>query len=74
MPNQVAEKSSILAFGIGEIVTMENPYHCRGASTGMVECLTEQGWFQIWWKEDGDEQITPSFRSYEGYELKSIEG
>jgi hypothetical protein len=57
-------------FSIGDIVTHENPFHVRGASTGAIEAITEQGWYRVWWEEDGDEQITPAFRTYEAYELK----
>ena len=49
---------------IGDIVTHENPFHVRGASTGAIEAITSQGWLQVWWQEDGDNQILRNFRSY----------
>ena len=54
---------------IGDIVTHENPFHVRGASTGAIEAITSQGWLQVWWAEDGDKQILPNFRSYYPEEL-----
>jgi hypothetical protein len=55
---------------VGSIVTMKCPFHTRGASTGAVEAITEQGWYRVWWQEDSEEQITPAFRTYELHELK----
>jgi hypothetical protein len=60
-------------FNLGDIVTAKDPYHRRGASTGAIEAITEQGWYQVFWEEDGDRQITPAFRSYEFNELKLLE-
>lgn len=62
-----------MQFNIGDIVTHENPFHCRGASTGAIEAITEQGWYQVFWEDDGDNQITPAFRSYLPEELKLYE-
>jgi hypothetical protein len=59
---------------IGSIVTIKNPYHVRGASRGVVEEITAgQGWYRVWWESDGENQIHPAARTYEGYELKLIE-
>ena len=54
---------------IGDIVTMQDKYHVRGASTGAIEAITSQGWLQVWWAEDDDNQILPNFRSYYPEEL-----
>lgn len=32
---------------IGSIVTHAEKYHRRSASTGVVELITDQGWYQI---------------------------
>jgi hypothetical protein len=52
-------------FNIGDIVTHSEKFHVRGASTGAVEAITDQGWYQVYWEEDEDDQITPAFRTYE---------
>lgn len=55
---------------ISDIVTHADPYHVRGASTGAIELITEQGWLQVYWQEDGDKQIHPAARTYEPDKLK----
>lgn len=57
-------------FNLGDIVTHADIYHTRGASTGAIEAITEQGWYRVFWEEDSDNQITPAFRTYESHELK----
>ena len=59
-------------FSIGDIVTHSEIFHVRGASTGAIEAITEQGWYQVFWEEDGENQITPAFRSYLAEELKLL--
>jgi hypothetical protein len=54
-------------FNIGDIVTHADSYHLRGASTGAIEFITEQGWYQ---GEEDDNQIHPAARTYEKHELK----
>lgn len=54
---------------IGSIVQHSNEYHVRGASTGTVEAITDQGWYRVFWEEDNDRQITAAFRTYEAHEL-----
>jgi hypothetical protein len=58
---------------IGSIVTHSDPYHCRGTSTGVIESILSSGWYQVWWEEDCDNQITPAFRTYEAHELLNTE-
>jgi hypothetical protein len=57
---------------IGDIVTMVEIYHVRGASIGAIEAITEQGWYRVFWQED-EIQITPAFRTYQAHELKLYE-
>jgi hypothetical protein len=57
---------------IGTIVKHADPFHRRGASTGAIEHITDQGWYQIHW-EDCEEQIHPAARTYEQFELITIE-
>jgi hypothetical protein len=63
------EGNTPISFTVGSIVTHADPYHRRGASTGAIELITDQGWYQIWWEED-ENQIHPAARTYEGFELK----
>jgi hypothetical protein len=53
---------------IGSIVSHADPYHRRGASTGAVEEINDWG-YQVWWDEDGDEQVHRAARTYEAHEL-----
>jgi hypothetical protein len=64
------EDNTPISFTVGSIVTMRNPSHRRGASTGAIELITEQGWYQVFWEEDGDCQIHPAARTFEFSELK----
>lgn len=49
----------------GTQVTHTDPYHRRGASTGVIEDVNDlTGEFIVRWLEDGSEQVHPSFRSY----------
>jgi hypothetical protein len=57
-------------FSIGDIVTHAEIYHRRGASKGAIKLITAQGWYQVWWEEDGDFQIHPAARTFEFSELK----
>ena len=66
----ISISANTMTFQIGDIVTIKNPYHRRGASTGSIELITDQGWYQIFWEED-ENQIHPAARTYEGFELKS---
>jgi hypothetical protein len=59
-----------MTFKVGDIVTHADPYHTRGSSIGAIEAITEQGWYQVWWESDADNQITPAFRTFENHELK----
>jgi hypothetical protein len=61
-----------MTFQIGDIVTHVNEFHTRGASIGAIELISDQGWYQVWWSEDGENQITPAFRTYEIKDLKLI--
>jgi hypothetical protein len=60
-------------FAVGDRVKHADIYHVRGASVGAIESITERGWFQVWWETDGDSQIHPAARTYEGYELELLE-
>jgi hypothetical protein len=46
----------------------------RGASRGVVEEITQgQGWYRVWWEDDGEKQIHPAARTYEEFELKLVQ-
>ena len=61
-----------MGFNLGDIVTMTDPFHRRGASTGAIEAITAQGWYQVFWEED-EQQIHPAARTFEPHELKLCE-
>lgn len=57
-------------FALGTIVTIKNDYHVRGGSTGVVEAIDPRnGFIQVWWESDQDNQIHPAARSYLPEEL-----
>jgi hypothetical protein len=65
---------------VGDIVTHADEYHKRGASKGTIESIKLDDsdkerehapiGYRVWWEEDSDNQITPTFRTYTSNELK----
>jgi hypothetical protein len=67
-------KSEITKFAVGDRVCHADIYHVRGASVGTIEAITAgQGWYRVWWEEDGENQITGAFRTYEDGELSPLD-